>query len=469
MDLFAAAHADGERLHVQSLAPHPAFPLSFYQRKPTGLNARLLRRIDMKRTLELTLLLGSIFLGLLHGQTFQVIHSFTGGTDGANPFAGLTMDSAGNLYGVTSAGGGGSCVLVSQPGCGLAYKLTSSNGTWDFSPLYGFQGQPDGAAPLAQLTIGANGKLYGTTAAGGEGPCSYLGDPDCGTVFEIPETRGRIDKILYRFSGGSDGGDPLISSTVFLANNIYGTTNVGGDLSCNNPYGCGVVYQLTPTGKETVLHQFTDAGGDGAFPIGSMVADKSGHLYGTTAYGGNLSTCSGSGCGTIFELLHSASGWTERILYSFTGTADGENPNGGLIIDTKGNLYGTTYQGGAGGGSVFELHRNASGNWSLYVLTSFENAGFTISPLVMDSNGNIYGTTQNGGGDGSFGRVFELIPNGKNWSYKELYDFTGMTDGGNPLGGLVLDSAGNLYGTTVYYGSPSCGGSGCGVIFEVTP
>jgi uncharacterized repeat protein (TIGR03803 family) len=262
----------------------------------------------------------------------------------------------------------------------------------------------------------------------------------------------------------------LISGVIFGGNNIYGTTEVGGDLSCNNPYGCGVVYQLTPTGKETVLHQFTDAGGDGAFPLSGLVADKAGHLFGVTAYGGIPGSCNGQGCGTIFEMVHSASGWTERILYSFTGTGDGENPNGGLILDQTGNLYGTTWQGGAGtGGTVFELRRNASGNSSLRVLASFENAGFALDPLVMDSNGNIYGTTQNGGGDGSFGRVFELIANGNGWGYKELYDFTGTTDGGNPLGGLVLDSAGNLYGTAIYYGSPTCAGLGCGVVFEVTP
>jgi uncharacterized repeat protein (TIGR03803 family) len=422
------------------------------------------------RHLWLVFVLACTLLGSLHAQTFQVIHSFTGGTDGANPFAGLTMDSAGNLYGVASSGGGGSCVFVSQPGCGLAYKLSSSDGTWEFSSLYSFQGTPDGEAPLAALTIGPSGRLFGTTATGGEGPCSYLGDTGCGTVFEIPVTKTKQDKILYRFSGGTDGGGPLISSVTFVDSNMYGATDVGGDLSCNNPNGCGTVYELTPTGKETVIHQFTGAGGDGAYPISGLVADKAGHLFGTTSGGGNLSTCNGQGCGTVFELVHSASGWTEYVLYSFTGTSDGENPNGGLLLDTKGNLYGTTWQGGSGGGgTVFELHKNASGNWSLYVLASFETPGFAVDPLVMDSNGNLYGTTQNGGGSGNFGRVFELKPNGKNWTYKELYDFTGLTDGGNPLGGLVLDSAGNLYGTTFYYGSIACGGSGCGVIFEVTP
>jgi hypothetical protein len=424
----------------------------------------------MKNTLRFALVLVCLFAGSLHAQTFQVIYNFKGGTTGANPFGGLTMDSAGNLYGVASAGGGGSCVLISQPGCGMAYKLTPSNGSWAFSSLYSFVGQPDGAAPLAPLTIGPNGKLYGTTAAGGEGSCTYLGDSDCGTVFEIPETKGKTDKILYRFAGSADGGLPLISGITFVGANMYGATNRGGDLSCNTPYGCGAVYELTQAGKETVIHQFTDLGGDGGFPISGLVADKSGDLYGTTASGGDLGVCNGDGCGTVYELIHTASGWSEKIVYSFTGTSDGENPNGGLILDAKGNIYGTTWQAGAGGGgTVFELHKNPNGVWRLYVLYSFENAGFTVSPLVMDSNGNIFGTTQNGGGAGSFGRVFELIPNGTNWTYRELYDFTGMTDGGNPLGGLVLDSAGNLYGTTFYYGSTSCGGSGCGVIFEVTP
>jgi uncharacterized repeat protein (TIGR03803 family) len=425
---------------------------------------QMIRNVSLAFALTCTLSAG------LHAQTFQVIYNFLGGTYGANPLAGLTMDSAGNLYGVTSAGGGGSCVLISQPGCGLAFKLTPNNGKWNFSALYNFQGQPDGAAPLAPLTIGSNGKLYSTTAAGGQGSCTLFGDTDCGTVFEIDETKSHTDKILYRFSGGTDGSGPLISGVTFVGDNMYGATEYGGDLSCNSPDGCGAVYELSPTGKETVIHQFTDAGGDGGFPISGVVADQDGHLYGTTADGGNSSTCNGYGCGTVYELVHSASGWTENILYSFTGTSDGENPNGSLILDSKGNIYGTTWQGGSGGGgTVFELHKHESGTWSLYVLTSFETAGYAVDPLVMDSKGNLYGTTQNGGGAGSFGTVFELSPNGESWDYKDLYDFTGLTDGGNPRGGLVLDSAGNLYGTTFYYGSTDCSGSGCGVVFEVTP
>lgn len=402
-------------------------------------------------------------------QTFQVIHSFVGGSDGANPFASLTMDSAGNLYGVASSGGNGSCVFVTQPGCGTIFKLTQNAGSWSFGTLYGFQGEPDGAAPLAPLVIGPNGKLYSTTADGGEGSCSYLGDTGCGIVYELPVTADPAphDQVLYRFSGGTDGAIPLLSNVIFVGNNMYGTAEVGGDLSCNNPYGCGVVYELSATGQEKVLHAFTGAGGDGAYPLAALVADSSGNLYGTTASGGSSTSCTG-GCGTIFEMLHTQSGWTERVLYSFTNTADGSTPDASLIIDSKGNLYGITWQGGAGGGgTVFELHKNAN-SWSLYVLYSFEISGYALDPLVMDSKGNLYGTTQNGGTYND-GRVFELKPNAKGWAYKELYDFTGGTDGGNPLGGLVIDSSGNLYGTTVYDGSTSCGGSGCGVIFELTP
>jgi uncharacterized repeat protein (TIGR03803 family) len=410
-----------------------------------------------------------LLAGASQAQTLIVLHNFTGGPDGANPFGTLIMDSSGNLYGTASSGANGSCVFIAISGCGTAFKMTNKSGKWGFSTLYKFEASTDGAAPLAPLTIGPDDKLYGTTNNGGEGPCAYLGDTGCGTVFELPVTaEPAADKVLYRFSGGDDGGVPLLSGVVFVGNTMFGTTAADGDLSCNSGEGCGTVFSVSATGKETVLHAFTGAGGDGASPLAGLVADKEGNLYGTTASGGGLGNCT-NGCGTIFEMVRSQSGWTEKILYAFTGTADGENPNGGLILDSRGDIYGTTWQGGGGsGGTAWELHKNASGSWSLFVLTSFETSGFTTSPLVMDSKGDLFGTTQNGG-TFNFGRIFELIPNPKGFGYKELYDFTGAADGGNPLGGLVLDSAGNLYGTTAYDGSGGCGGSGCGVVFEFTP
>ncbi len=414
--------------------------------------------------LAASILTVTLLIAASQAQTLKVIHAFTGGRDGANPFTGLTIDSAGDLYGVAGAGGGGTCVLEGTPGCGSIFKLTpKTGGGWTFTALYNFLSEPDGAAPIETVTLLSNGTLVGITVAGGEGDpslCTFENDDiGCGTVWELA-AGSHHDKVLYRFQNGTDGGAPY-GNVIQVGKNFYGVTVQGGDLSCNNPRGCGTVYEMTPTGAETAIHAFTGAGGDGANPIGGLVADKNGNLYGTTAGGG-------LGYGTIYELSPQVSGiWRERILYSFTNTGDGENPNAGLAMDNAGNLYGTTWQGGAGGGgTVFKLPKNSR---TLAVLYSFPLAGFAVDPLVLDSNNNIYGTIQGGGANG-LGEAFELKPNGTGYSFIDLHDFTGLGDGGNPLGGLVLDSAGNLYGTTLHYGANNCGdGAGCGVVYEITP
>jgi uncharacterized repeat protein (TIGR03803 family) len=411
-------------------------------------------------------IIAALFGNVSQAQSFQVIHNFTGGRDGANPYGGLTMDSAGNIYGVASAGGSGTCVLNGTPGCGTVYKLTQNSGSWGFTALYHFLSNPDGAAPVETVTVGPSGNLFGVTVAGGEGSCSFGGDIECGTIFEVKPTGGG-DRVLYRFADANDGGQPF-GNVIFIGNNQYGTTQTGGDLSCGSN-GCGTVYQLSATGKETVIHQFTGLGGDGAYPYGGLVADSAGHLYGTTSSGGSSTLCNG-GCGTIYELTQTKFGWNEKILYSFTGTADGENPDAGLIIDSTGNLYGNTWQGGGGGGgTVFKLKKHQDGSYTLLVLYPFPIHGYSIAPLVMDANGNIFGATQNGGANDD-GMVYELKPNATGWSFFDLHDFTNGADGGNPLGALVIDSAGNLYGTTLNFGAFTCGsGTGCGVIYKVTP
>ena len=165
--------------------------------------------------------------GVLRAQTFQVIHDFTGGPDGANPYSGLTIDSSGNLYGIASAGGGGTCVLNNTPGCGTVFEMTQSSGSWSLQGPQHFVSNPDGAAPIDNVILGANGSLFGTNAAGGEGNCNFEGDVESGTVFQLLPTQSH-DRVLYRFTGGTDGGQP--TADVLLLNNIlYGTTLRGGD------------------------------------------------------------------------------------------------------------------------------------------------------------------------------------------------------------------------------------------------
>jgi uncharacterized repeat protein (TIGR03803 family) len=229
----------------------------------------------------------------------------------------------------------------------------------------------------------------------------------------------------------------------------------------------------TPT--ENILYTFS-GGTDGAFPYSGLIADDAGNLYGTTQQGGDLTDC--GGCGTVFELSSSGNGWTKTILYSFTGISDGDGPDGGLVFDRQGNLYGTTTRGN-NAGTVYELSPS-NGGWTETVLYRFgyTDGYFPTSTLIFDKKGNLYGTTEAGGGQGSgpecvsgCGTVFELSPTDSGWKEAVLYRFTGASDGANPLGSLVMDAAGNLYGTTLAAGNfkPYCGFVGCGVVFELTP
>lgn len=228
--------------------------------------------------------------------------------------------------------------------------------------------------------------------------------------------------------------------------------------------------------SEKVIYSFA-GGSDGALPSSNLVADKAGNLYGTTTEGGNSDSCGplgGESCGVVFELSPSTGGWTESVLYSFTGGADGGTPYGGLVIDASGNLYGTTYAGGASGqGAVFELTPNGDGAWKETVIHSFaggSDGAFPRAGLILKGN-DLAGTTTLGGNSSSCGifggetcgTVFGMTHTAKGWIEEVLYSFQGGSDGGVPYGGLVLDSAGNLYGTTTQYG-----GSGLGTVFELS-
>ena len=314
--------------------------------------------------------------------------------------------------------------------------------------LYSFADSPDGWNPFyVTPVLDKKGNLYGTTVYGG----AY----DGGAVFKLVPSG--TETILYSFGGNGDGSYPFAGLVLDKKGNLYGTTYYGGNSSCQ--YGCGVVFEVTPSGTETTLHSFDQNGTDGYYPVDTLAFDKTGNLYGTT-YGGGA-----YGGGTVFKLTPSG---TETILYSFgVNGADAYHPVAGVALGKKGNLYGTTYQGGAyNWGTVFKV--TPSGTET--ILHSFDANGadgyHPYAVPVFDKKGNLYGTTYYGGAyDG--GTVFEVTPKGKETI---LYSFNlNGTDGLNPNGVLVFDKEGNLYGTTCNGGNSSCAYSGCGVVFELTP
>jgi uncharacterized repeat protein (TIGR03803 family) len=378
---------------------------------------------------------------------YKVLHKFTG-NDGANPDKGfLVLDKAGNLYGTTPNGGafGQGTVFVLKP---------SSNGTWRERVLHSFSGLSDGGLPLAGLTFGAPGVLYGTTYQGGG-------------AFQLKHNLDGswTDTVLNVFAG-ADGVHPDAGLIRDAAGNLYGTTIVGGNFNCNSQQGCGVVFELTPnpdgTWTESVLYTF-NGGTDGALPTARLAFDAAGNLYGTTAAGG------GANAGTVFRLTPSGGAWIETVLHAFTG-GDGAVPIGGLILDATGNLYGTTSSGGSsacGCGVVFKLKHGSGGGWTERLLHSFTGGRDGANPvagLIRDTAGNLYGAAQFGGAYGD-GVVFQLTPTSTGWREKVLHTFAEQP-GLQPVGGLTLDKAGNLYGSTTRCGpSYTC----LGVIFEITP
>jgi uncharacterized repeat protein (TIGR03803 family) len=426
----------------------------------------------MRHFASTSLVLTAFFLSALtvivvqpaQAQTYTVLYSFTGGQDGALPSAGVTMDRAGNLYGTAFQGG--------EYDFGTVFRLTHKGSAWVFSPLYTFIGGNDGADPEAGVIIGPNGSLYGTTAEGGGGNC-YSG-AGCGTVFDLKPPASACktalcpwaETVLYSFSEGSDGVQPLSDLVFDQAGNLYGTTSLGGikQGNCNNNGGCGVVYKLTASNggwTERVIHSFT-GGNDGFTPLSGLVFDQAGNPYGTTRYGGGPG-CALLGCGTVYQLTPSGSGWKENVVYKFTGGSDGDDPWGGLIFEQSGDLYCTTVSGGAGGGgTVYELSPS-NGGWTLTTLYSFSGSDGSYASLTMDAPGNLYGTTF---GDGSYGygNVFKLTPSNGGWTYTSLHDFTSGCYGYRPRGSVILDTNNNIYGTA------SQGGIyGYGVVFEITP
>ncbi len=393
----------------------------------------------------------------------------------------------------------------------LAVIMTQPTQAQTFSVIHNFTRGADGAFPYVGVTKDSSGNLYGTAAFGGlAGGCNGNG---CGTVYKLARHgSGWLFNPLYIFTGGSDGALPLARVILGPNGTLYGTTYAGGG-------GAGVVFNLHPPARvpthvfspwtEDVLYQFGNVF-DGNNPEGDLVFDAAGNIYGTTSSGGY--ECEDTVyCGTVYELTPHGSGWTESILYKFTngdvatplagvvsdqagnlyGTTSSlyavfellhsgsgwtettlyqpgyeggaPTPAGGVIFDPAGNLYGATQYGGTNGvGTVFEL-MPMGGGWIASTLYNFTGGGTPLGTLVRDASGNLYGTTCEGGVHNS-GSVFKLTPSGGGWTETDLYDFTGGNDGYCPMGNVTLDAEGNIYGTAYAGGS-----RGYGTVFEITP
>jgi uncharacterized repeat protein (TIGR03803 family) len=309
-----------------------------------------------------------------------VLYSFTGGADGGNPWNPyVTFDSEGNLYGTTANGGTG--------GYGVAFKLSRNGESWRETVLYGFANNGGGVNPFNGLIIGLGGHFYGEAFAS-------PGFPAAGVVFELRRSGGRwIEQVIYTSSTGL-----YAALSKDAAGNIFST-------------GSSTVFELSPNGNggwnPTVIHTFTGAPKDGSIPLGRLVQDKAGKLFGTTVEGG------AANLGTVYGLIRGNDGkWTEKILHSFEGAQDGNNPFEGIVFGRSGNLYGTTTGGGnSGDGTVFELARGGNGSINETILWSFDGTDGSApgSSLILDSAGNLYGTTE-GGGSSGYGVVFEVTP-----------------------------------------------------------
>ncbi|MGD0193043.1 MAG: choice-of-anchor tandem repeat GloVer-containing protein [Rhizomicrobium sp.] len=324
--------------------------------------------------------------------------------------------------------------------------------------LYSFQGGSDGIDPWGSLVADASDNLYGTTISGGTGDGSDCeSNAGCGTVFELAPDGS--ETILHDFAGGCDGAAPAAGLVADKSGAFYGTTSIGG--SCNDE-GFGTVFKLLSDGTESVVYAFK-GGNDGQDPEGNLIEDKQGNLYGTTTIGGG-----GNGYGTVFEIK---SNGKEVILHAFTGPPDGIGPDGGVIRDKAGNLYGTTAlggngtacdSGGLGCGTVFKLAPDGT-ETLLYNFQGGSDGADPLCNLVMDKSGNLYGTVRELAG--AYGGVFKLAPDG---TETILHAFQGGADGNDPQAGLVMDKSGNLYGTTYDGGGDACHNqSGCGTVFKI--
>jgi len=426
-----------------------------------------------------------------------VIYTFTGGADGASPGNWLTLDKAGHLWGTAETGSQTfDCGTSTTYKCGGLFKLTPhGTKTATLHTELEFQGSGEGAAP-AGLLLGAGGGFYGVTYNGGVSSTSALCSQQqgCGIVFKLTSTStGWVRTTLYNFTGLGDGGSPVPGLVQDAAGNLYGATSLGGGANV------GVVFELKKPAKagapwkQVVLHDFT-GGLDGGTPSGPLVADGAGHFFGPASTGG-IGSCPNS-CGVVYELSPSGKSWSYSVAYSFAGywasATDGALPSGHMVFDTAGNLYGVTWGGGStkcgvGCGTVFEMSPSPTG-WTETTLYAFNGGSDGVYPmggLIMTSKGQLWGVAPLGGklgvcvtGDGAddgCGTLFMLQKSsapGSVYQIGNIYDFQGgSTDGSFPLGHLVETPNGILYGVTSEGGSGYCQSvtGGCGAIYEFNP
>lgn len=421
-----------------------------------GIRKSILQVASAVGALLFAIIMGGVFTPSAHAQTFTALYAFTGSTDGGFPEGdGLVLDSAGNIYGVTGEYGATETLQCTQL-CGNVFELTPEGIE---TSLYTFNGGAEGYLPSG-LALDKSGTLIGSVA--------YGGPKQDGFLFSLSD--GKLTG-LHAFP--SKPGDGEVPGRIFLdsAGNIYGLTGAGGSGAGCGVSGCGIVFRLAKNNKETIVN-FSGA----AWAPSDLVLDAATQtFYGTTEVGGGTG-CEGVGCGTIFKIDKTGK---LTVLYKFLGAPDGATPFGKLALDSAGNLYGTTVTGGntgpcppSGCGTVYKL--DTSGKETiLHRFSAFDGAS-PFGGLIIDSSGNLYGTTAIGGTapncqPSGCGTVFKMDTSGNE---TVLYTFTGGSDGSEPISGLVFDTAGNLYGTAFnggYTQGDLCFPSGCGTVFKVTP
>ena len=395
-----------------------------------------------------------------------MLHSFRG-ADGAGPVSNMLAGKSGILYGTTLFGG---------VGAGTVFELRPGTSGYTEKILYDFKGGLDGNAPWG-MVAGAGGALYGITFLGGS---SGNGGNGWGTVYKLtPGASGYTETVLYRFTGNPGGYEPIGPPVIASDGSIYGVTSFGGSQNA------GVIFRLAPHGsgyQESLVYGFPGGAG-GNLPQAGLTIDKHGNIYGTTMYGGSMQGYCNGGCGTVFELTPGPSRYSERIIYAFTG-ADGDLPFGTLTVNERtGAIFGTTYWGGTDqDGTVFKLSPHGS-SFSESVLHSFKGDADGFLPegtLLLERGGTLYGTAALGGGGCNgigCGTVFALTPSGPAYSFRLEFAFKRAINGAEPQQtNLISGADGALYGTTRSGGSGMVcsdggpgGAKGCGTVFRLVP